>query len=158
MPLLLAVFLSWQALIKSATTPPRQTPQGHIYVRGEKARVEQGDTVAIWDGRRLRVRTGTHEPLTMDASLRPAFGIPPSCLEQCGFHQVGTDTIAGTPVRVFEKLFAKTPMGPLKQALWVPEKGPPLRLETRSARGITRMDLEIVRSPPPAEKLFRFAK
>lgn len=158
MPVLIAVFLSWQATIVSTSTPKRETPSGRVYVRGEKARVELAGNVVIWDGRKLRLRAGTKAPVEMDPSLRAAFGIPPSCLTSCGYRQVGTDLVGGQPVRVFEKLFAKTPMGPLKQSLWLPAEGPPLRLEARSGRGITRMELTPEPGARISERLFRFAR
>ena len=154
--LLLALLIGWQAKVHFTHDPPRKSgaSDGAIHVSGSRVRIDEGEIVVLFDGRRLVLLfPAQRQFLELAASDAPMATVPP--LSTKGMRAVGAEVIDGVRCTIQERT-----AGEVHQRLWVPDENKKkffyfLRAATVTPRGATRMDLSDVKAAPQAEALFR---
>ena len=156
--LLLALLIGWQAKVHFTHDPPRKSgvSDGAIHVSGSKVRIDEGEIVVLFDGRKLLLLFPAQKQfLELPASDAPMATVPPLSLK--GMKPVGAETIDGVRCTIRERT-----AGEVHQRLWVPDDNKKnfffLRAATVTPRGATRMDLSDVKQAPQPDALFRIPR
>ena len=158
--LLLLLAIGWQAHVHFTHDPPRKsgTSEGEIHVSGSRVRIDEGQIVVVFDGRKLALLFPDRKQyLELPASDAALATVPP--LSTKGMEPKAEEVVDGVRCVIYERT-TDSQAGKLHQRLWVPRENKKkffyfLRAVTQTARGATRADLSDIREAPQPDALFR---